>query len=967
MLDHIGKHMNKENGTLASNAVKDSQSYNHLDTVINTAAVETEVRDQQLRARIKLLGNILGKVIKSQVGKSAYDAVEKLRTDYLQTQTEKNPVLQAELTAFIESLSVIELAPIIRAFNLYFSLVNLAEEEHQYHERQSQLQSDGPFWTGSVLNTIGEFKAQGLDAEQVQTLLNNLHYIPVFTAHPTESKRRAVMDNLRRIFLDIGDLNEADTYNNEYVKDSIYQQLEMQIQVLWQTDEVRRQKPTVEDEIRNGIYYFRKSLFDAVPEVYRYMERALSKHYPDDTIETPNFLTFGSWIGGDRDGNPFVTHDTTVQALLLQSRAVLYEYQQRVLDLGSKLTHSRFISSISPDVIKRADKADDDLIAAVFKKRPERFKDEPYRRLLALMHGKLQQNIDYLEARIDDAPIDKSPCAYRSESDFLEDLELIHHSLCAHGDENVANAELQDLIRLGKTFGFYLMRLDIRQESTVHTEAVADLFSHLGVDYNSLSESEKLQVLAQHVASATIIDIQHLALAPMTKEVLEVFNVMREMRKEISEKAFNNYVISMTHEASHIMEVLFLAHQAGLAGYNAGKPYCDIQIAPLFETIIDLEHIVPVTQALFENDTYKALLEASGNQQEIMLGYSDSAKDGGNLSSAWGLYLAQQKIMVLADEHGVDCRLFHGRGGTVGRGGGPTHFAILSQPTGTVRGSIKFTEQGEVLSYKYSNAETAMYELSLGVTGLMKASKGIVQSQQEDKPEHLEIMQKLAKDGEASFRLLTDDTEGFFNFFYEATPVTEIGLLNIGSRPSHRKKGNLSKSSIRAIPWIFGWAQARLTFPAWQGTGYALDNWTQQHGDAQLKEMYQDWPFFRALLSNIQMALFKTDLEIGAQYSLLGQNQDVAQTVFSMIADEYQRTEQRILEISGNQSLMADTPSIALSLSRRNPYLVPLNNIQIALLRRYKSEQSTAEEKAIWLPELLNSINAIAAGMRNTG
>ncbi|MGM0541640.1 MAG: phosphoenolpyruvate carboxylase [Pseudomonadota bacterium] len=927
----------------------------------------SEIRDKHLRARVKLLGNVLGKVIESKEGVATYNAIEKLRKGYLELQKEANPKLQAELTDFIESQSAEELSPIIRAFNLYFSLVNLAEEEHQYHERQSQLKLDGPLWTGSVLNTIGEFKEQGLDAQQVQTLLNKLHYIPVFTAHPTESKRRSVMDNLRRIFLDIGALNEADTYNNEYVKESIYQQLESQVQVLWQTDEVRRKKPTVEDEIRNGIYYFRKSLFDAVPEVYRYMERALAKHYPDDKIETPNFLTFGSWIGGDRDGNPFVTHDTTVHALLLQSRAVLYEYQERVFDLSSKLTHSRFLCNISQEVINRSTIVDTDLIDQVFRKRPERFKDEPYRRLLYLMHGKLQKNINYLESRINDEHSVKSRFAYDCETDFLEDLELIHHSLCGHGDENIANEELQDLVRLVKTFGFYLMRLDIRQESNVHSDAVADLLSHLDIDYNSLGEKEKLDLLASHVASATIIDIQHLDLHEMTKEVLAVFNVVREMRKEISEKAFNNYVISMTHEASHIMEVLFLAHQTGLAGFNAGKPYCEIQIAPLFETIEDLEHIVPVTQALFENSTYKALLEASGNQQEIMLGYSDSAKDGGNLSSAWSLYQAQQQIMDLADTHQVDCRLFHGRGGTVGRGGGPTHFAILSQPTGTVRGSIKFTEQGEVLSYKYSNSETAMYELSLGVTGLMKASTCLVKEHEKDNPAYLATMQTLAKDGEACFRELTDHTEGFFNLFYEATPVTEIGLLNIGSRPSHRKKGNLSKSSIRAIPWVFGWAQARLTFPAWQGTGCALDNWIKQYGDSELIEMYKHWPFFRSLMSNIQMALFKTDLKIGAQYCQLAKDQKVAQTVYNLIAEEYKRSEQRILEISGNPSLMADTPTIALSLTRRNPYLVPLNNIQIALLRRYKSDTLSDEEKEIWLPELLNSINAIAAGMRNTG
>ncbi|WP_319381880.1 phosphoenolpyruvate carboxylase [Thiomicrorhabdus sp.] len=926
-----------------------------------------EQRDKQLRARVKLLGKVLGKVIESQVGKEIYDAVERLRKGYIQLQKEDNPQLRSELTAFIESLPADDLTQIIRAFNIYFSLVNLAEEEHQYHERQGQLRRDGPHWAGSVLNTIAEFKEQGLDAGQMQTLLNKLNYIPVFTAHPTESKRRSVMDNLRRIFLDIGALNDADNFNNQYAIETIHQQLESQVQVLWQTDEVRRQKPTVEDEIRNGIYYFRQSLFDAVPTVYRYVERALARHYPEDEIETPNFLTFGSWIGGDRDGNPFVTHDTTVHALLLQSRAVIYEYQKRVFDLSSKLTHSRYLCNISKDIINRATIVDADLIESVFRRRPERFRDEPYRRFLYLMRGRLQHNINYIEGRLNDENVEKHRFAYSSEAEFLRDLELIYTSLCGHGDENVANEELQDLIRLVKTFGFYLMRLDIRQESTVHSEAVADLLIHLDIDYTSLSENEKLALLAKHVASATIIDTQHLALKDMTKEVLEVFNVIREMRKEISPNAFNNYVISMTHDASHVMEVLFLAHQAGLAGYNAGEPYCDIRISPLFETIEDLEHIVPVTEALFENPTYKALLQASGNQQEIMLGYSDSAKDGGNLSSAWSLYQAQQQIMKLADEHQVDCRLFHGRGGTVGRGGGPTHNAILSQPTGTVRGSIKFTEQGEVLSYKYSNTETAMYELSLGVTGLMKASLGLVKPLQSDKDEYLETMKVLAKDGEYSFRELTDRTEGFFNFFYEATPVTEIGLLNIGSRPSHRKKGNLSKSSIRAIPWIFGWAQARLTFPAWQGTGYAINNWIEQHGDERLKEMYQNWPFFRALMSNIQMSLFKTDLTIGAEYSKLGQNQNEAQKIYTMIAEEHTRAVKRILEISGNEYLMAETPTIALSLKRRNPYLVPLNNIQIAILRRYKAVDATDEERDLWLGPLLNSINAIAAGMRNTG
>ncbi|NCN43307.1 MAG: phosphoenolpyruvate carboxylase [Piscirickettsiaceae bacterium CG_4_9_14_3_um_filter_43_564] len=927
----------------------------------------TEHRDKQLRSRVKLLGSLLGEVIETQVGKTTLDAIEKLRKGYIRLHDKEDPQLRTELKAFIEAQTPENLILIIRAFNLYFSLVNLAEEEHQFHERQSQLKSDGPLWMGSVLNTIGEFKQDGLTADEVETLINKLCYIPVFTAHPTESKRRAVMENLRRIFLTLGELNEAEAYNNPYAQEEVIKRLQYQIQVLWKTDEVRRLKPTVEDEIRNGIYYFRQSLFKAVPTVYRYMERALARHYPNDAIATPNFLTFGSWIGGDRDGNPFVTHKTTVNALLMQSRAVMYEYQKRIFELSSHLTQSRYITKIKQEVINRATIIDADLQERVFHKRADRFRDEPYRRFLYLINGRLQDNLNYIEAQLNGENVDKPKFGYRNEAEFLDDLELIYASLCSHGDKEVADASLKDLIRLVQTFGFYLMRLDIRQESTVHTNAVTDLLSHLDIDYPSLSEAERLDLLAQHISSPTIIDTQHLDLKKMTVEVLKVFDVMRTMREEISEKAFNNYVISMTHEASHVMEVLFLAHQAGLAGYNAGKPYCKIRVSPLFETIQDLEHIVPVTSALFDNPTYHALLKASGNQQEIMLGYSDSAKDGGNLSSAWTLYQAQQQIMKLADSYDIDCRLFHGRGGTVGRGGGPTHSAILSQPTGTVRGQIKFTEQGEVLSYKYSNAETAMYELSMGITGLMKASKGIVKPSKPDNPAYLEAMQKLSKEGELAFRELTDHTEGFFKFFYEATPVTEIGLLNIGSRPSHRKKDNLSKSSIRAIPWIFGWAQARLTFPAWYGTGYALHNWAKNQSDAQLKEMYEHWPFFKSLLSNIQMALFKTDLIIGKGYSELGMDRVQSEKIYNMISEEHIRSVETCLDISGNDYLMADTPQVALSLSRRTPYLEPLNHIQIAVLKRYKDENLTDEEREAWLTPLLNSINAIAAGMRNTG
>jgi phosphoenolpyruvate carboxylase len=458
-------------------------------------------------------------------------------------------------------------------------------------------------------------------------------------------------------------------------------------------------------------------------------------------------------------------------------------------------------------------------------------------------------------------------------------------------------------------------------------------------------------------------------LSDQAKETYEIFSVMMAMREEISPKAFGTYVISMTHEASHVMEVMFLAWLSGLAGHRDNDWFCNIQISPLFETIDDLAHIEPVMNKLLDNPTYSALLSASGNTQEVMLGYSDSCKDGGILASAWNLYQAQQQITALTQARGIKLRMFHGRGGTVGRGGGPTHDAILSQPTGTVHGEIKFTEQGEVLSYKYSNNETAAYELGMGVTGLLKASCNIITQPEPDNQEHLDIMAELASIGEEQYRTLTDGTDGFLDYFYEATPVSEIGMLNIGSRPSHRKKSDRSKSSVRAIGWVFSWAQSRHTLPAWYGIGSALKNYAGKKTDRQqqLQDMYQNWPFFRALLSNTQMALFKADMRIAQSYMALCQNQDSAKQINKMISQEFEITRKRVLNVAQLDELMGDTPHLALSLTRRNPYLDPLNQIQVMLIKRYRDESLSEEDRELWLTPLLRTINAIAAGMRNTG
>ncbi len=444
---------------------------------------------------------------------------------------------------------------------------------------------------------------------------------------------------------------------------------------------------------------------------------------------------------------------------------------------------------------------------------------------------------------------------------------------------------------------------------------------------------------------------------------------MVRMRKEISSKAFGSYVISMTHAASHIMEVMLLARQAGLVGRVSDKWFCDISISPLFETIEDLEHIEPVMTRLLDTPVYATLLASAGNTQEVMLGYSDSCKDGGILASGWNLYQAQQKITTVTNSRNIHLRLFHGRGGTIGRGGGPTHEAILAQPDGTVHGEIKFTEQGEVLSNKYSNLETAVYELTMGVSGLLKASRCLVCEPTPDNEEYHAIMDQLADSGEKKYRELTDHTPGFLDYFYEVTPVSEIGLLNIGSRPSHRKKGDRSKSSVRAIAWVFGWAQSRHTIPAWYGIGSALQDWLDQDDrhKEKLKEMYREWPFFRALLSNTQMSLFKADMGIAKEYTELQKDSKIAEPIYNRIREEHVMTVRHILDVAQLEGLLEETPTLALSLSRRNPYLDPLNHIQITLLKRYRDESLSDSERDNWLEPLLRSINAIAAGMRNTG
>ncbi len=925
--------------------------------------------DKALRARVKLFGNILGQILQAQAGSQVLEAVETLRKGYISLRKRENSAKRRKLAKLIEGLDPDSLIHVVRAFSIYFSLANIAEEAFLHRQRRRQVRSGGPLWTGSFDSVLREFDKEGVTLEQLQEVLDRLAYMPVFTAHPTESKRRTVLESLRRIFLISEQLNDQRLGKEE--KAAITLRLETEIQTLWKTDEVRTHKPAVRDEIKNGLFYFRESLFRAIPNTYRNMEKAIRRIYGDDAqVNIPNFFKFGSWIGGDRDGNPFVTPETTAMAVRMQHREIMREYIRRVTELSHYLTHSSLLCEPN-DVFKSGLERDEAAYPEAFADKPERFSTEPYRRKLYIMRHRLRENLRLVEAHMAGNESDTFHGAYRTEQEFSADLNQIHQSLLSHGDENIANSELRDLIWLAETFGFYLVHLDVRQESTRHTEAVAELLANQGdaIDYNALDEQQRLSVLADLIGRTEPLNVDRTALSAATLQTLDVFEVMARMRREVSTQAFGSYVISMTHAASHVMEVMLLARQAGLCGMSGDKWFSDIGISPLFETIEDLAHIEPVMKALFENPVYAALVKSYGNTQEVMLGYSDSCKDGGILASGWNLYQAQQQITALAMEHGVDLRLFHGRGGTIGRGGGPTHAAILSQPAGTVHGEIKFTEQGEVLSGKYSNLETAVYELTMGVSGLLKASRCLICPPEPDNEEYLEIMHQLAQNGENTYRDLTDNTEGFLDYFYEATPVTEIGLLNIGSRPSHRKKGDRSKSSVRAIAWVFGWAQSRHTIPAWYGIGSSLKKWLGKDEKRlkKLQEMYKSWPFFNALLSNTQMALFKAEMRTAAEYAELCEDPATAERVYGLIKSEYDQTTRNIFKVAQIDTLIEENPTLQLSLARRDPYLDPLNHIQITLIKRFRDESLSDEERDIWLEPLLRSINAIAAGMRNTG
>ncbi len=939
----------------ASNAATDA------DVILS----ESQLLQRTLQGRVKLLGELLSQVIKEQAGESLANHIQTLHEGFakLHQNTDGGQDKQRQkLLDLIASFDADTLTAVVRASNLYFNLVNAAEEEYLHEHKQSQ------GWQESFDVCFEDLKQQSLSNDAVQDLFNKITYTPVLTAHPTESRRHSVQVILRDMFA------ELQNVSYQHLQDGLPEErrgaLLRHIRHLWFTNELRPNRLRVKDEIKNSLQFYHNSLFKAVPAYYREAETALEKYYPDADIDIPKLMHFGTWIGGDRDGNPNVTTDVTVMALRTKHQTIIQLYLDKMQELRTYLAHSQQFARFSPALKESIAKDQSEFPQDVVDGAAYHFDYQPYRHKLHYIKLRLQMRLDAVQAGLDGEEVHVPEQAYKVSGEMVDDLRLIQQSLDANGDSDTAHSLLQDVIRLVETFGFHLAKLDLRQESTRHSEAMDEILKTAGTenDYLAKNEDQRIALLLELLESEPL-DVDASALSGNTRDVLDLFLEIANIRREISRNAFGSYIISMAHHASHILEVLVLAHQARLVHRTeAGDWHCHLQVTPLFETVADLKCCETVMQQLFDTPLYLAILRGQDNMQEIMLGYSDSAKDGGMLAAHWQLYEAQKRLNTLAAERDVTLRLFHGRGGTVGRGGGPTHQAIMAQPPQSVNGEIKITEQGEIIAFKYSYPQTAVYELTNGTTALITAT----QSTDKSSPQCEEFgnsMKDLAALAETAYRDLTENTEGFIDYFYDATPVNEIAKLNIGSRPSHRKKGDRSKSSVRAIAWVFAWSQARHTLPAWYGIGTALEKWRENNADglAHLQSMYKNWPFFHNLLNNVQISLLKSNIELAKDYAELSENPEQGQHIFALVKAEHQRCMQQMQDLIGEGQLRDENYNQTRVKAERDPYLEPLHQIQLVLLKRSRALEAQGKDSSEWQQPLLRTINAIAGGMRNTG
>ena len=945
---------------------------------LDAPAKRAKDNERPLIEDIRLLGRILGDVIREQEGVDAFELIERIRTLSVAFRREADHEADKALKKLLKGLSGDQTVSVIRAFTYFSHLANLAEDRHHIRRRAIHERA-GDTQEGSLEVAMSRLRWGGIAPKAIANMLQSSYVAPVLTAHPTEVQRKSILDAERGIAQLLTQRDEIKLRGSAFdpKKDALTPrelaaneaQMRARVMQLWQTRLLRFSKLTVMDEIENALSYYESTFLREIPKLYANLEQLLGQQ------PVHSFLRMGQWIGGDRDGNPNVSAQTLEYALRRQSEVALRHYLTEVHYLGAELSISAMLNQTTPAMQLLADSSPD---------RNAHRMDEPYRRALTGIYARLAATLKDLTgteaARHAVAPQN----AYATAEEFCAELRTIEDSLKTNHGQALVAQRLHPLIRAVDVFGFHLATVDLRQSSDKHEEVVAELLktARIEADYSALDEAAKRALLLGLLNDARTLQVQGVEYSPHTQSELAIFRMAKVMRQRFGHQAIRHYIISHTETVSDLLEVLLLQKEVGLMRSTLdAQAINDLIVVPLFETIEDLRNAAPIMRDFYALPGIKAMIIRSGSEQDIMLGYSDSNKDGGIFTSNWELYRAEIALVELFDElnakdtaHAVasvgatiQLRMFHGRGGTVGRGGGPSYEAILAQPPGTVRGQIRLTEQGEVIGSKYANPEIGRRNLETLVAATLEAT--LLQPTKPATQAFLEAAAALSVNSMAAYRALVYETPGFTEYFFSSTPIREIAELNIGSRPASRKASQCIED-LRAIPWGFSWGQCRLTLPGWYGFGSAVQTFIYAAGAGEVKErmallqkMVKQWPFFRTLLSNMDMVMAKSDLALASRYSELVSDARLRKKIFTAIEAEWHLTAQALSTITGEKNRLANNSALQRSIRHRFPYIDPLHHLQVELVRRYREGKADERvQRGIHI-----SINGIAAGLRNTG
>lgn len=909
-------------------------------------------KDGPLRDDIRLLGRLLGETILTQDGKSTFEVVEMIRQMSVRFHRDDDEATKHELEEILGWLDPIQSVDVIRAFSLFSHLANIAEDLHHIRRTRSHDIAGDPPKRGTMANALTRAMEAGIGVDELQAFFADAHVTPVLTAHPTEVRRKSTMRHELTLAALLAKRGNADLTPSEH-KD-LEADMRRTILALWQTGMLRYSRLTVNDEVSNGLTYYDYSLLEQLPRIYRKIENRLATLAGEDIPrKLPAFMQIGSWIGGDRDGNPNVTA-TVLQDTVCQHAGKIFRfYFDELHNLGRELSMSAALVHVTEDLNNLADHSPD--------ASPHRA-NEPYRRAITGLYARLSASAQRLNlAKPPRNPVGDAP-PYETAEEMARDLEIIHLSLVENGSATLADGRLRDLRRAVDCFGFHLTCLDLRQNSKVHERVISELFEVVqpDIDYASLSEESRIDLLSSELRTGRSLIRLDWVYSEETSSELSILEIAAKARATLGERAISTSIISNTQSVSDMLELAVLLKQVNLVTPDGESA---LHIVPLFETIGDLRNCVDIMDTALSIPEYRQLVDSLGGVQEIMLGYSDSNKDGGFVTSGWELYKAQTSLIDLFENHGVYLRLFHGRGGTIGRGGGPSFDAILAQPPGAVQGQLRMTEQGEIISSKYSNPELGRRNLEILAAATLEAT--LLQKDLSPPPEFLDVMEELSAEAFKAYRDLVFETDGFEDYFWSATVINEIATMHIGSRPPSRSTTRKIED-LRAIPWVFSWAQCRLMLPGWYGFGSAVEAWLKAHPDKgvdMLQRLYRDWPFFRAQLSNMDMVLSKSSLAIARRYSELVEDIDLRKRIFGRICDEWHRSVDALLRITEHEKLLQGNPLLERSIRNRFPYLDPLNHLQVESMKKYRRESEN--QKVLRAIQL--TINGISAGLRNSG